>query len=77
MGKLDADVLICWEHHHIPTLASAFASTLGVLPPLPPHATLWPEDDYWSALVCRRTSDGYGLTVTSEDVLPGDPSGVA
>ncbi len=47
---LDGDVLICWEHHHIPALVAALAATLQ-LSTLPSLATQWPDDDFSSALV--------------------------
>ncbi|WP_293915340.1 hypothetical protein, partial [Deinococcus sp.] len=44
------DVLVCWEHHHIPAIAAALAQALDVNT-LPPHAALWPDADFNSALL--------------------------
>lgn len=71
--EMDGDILVCWEHNHIPAMAQAVASRLGVAPPLPPNATAWPADDFWTALVFTATPAGFTLTQASEGVLPGDP----
>lgn len=76
VAPLDGDdVLICWEHHHIPALAQAFAAEFNIPDAdLPAIARGWPEDDFWSVVVFTRGEDGsYTVGVTSEDALAGDP----
>ncbi|GGR31778.1 hypothetical protein GCM10008957_48000 [Deinococcus ruber] len=66
------DVLVCWEHHHLPALAAALTQALGIST-LPPNATLWPETDFSSALVFVRQQDSvYALTQTTLKLLDGD-----
>lgn len=68
------NVLVCWEHHHLPALAAAFASHAGIpVDSLPAQAKFWPEDDFWSVIIFTRSGDGYTVDVVSEDVLAGDP----
>lgn len=71
----DGVSVVCWEHHHIPALAQAFARAAGIdEDALPAHARHWPEDDFWSVLVFSRDGGGYTVAVASEDALEGDPA---
>jgi len=66
------DVLVCWEHHHIPAIVAALTQALDVST-LTPNGTLWPDTDFSSALMWIRQPDGlYTLTQTSLRVLDGD-----
>jgi len=66
------DVLVCWEHHHIPAITAALTLALGVST-LTPNGTLWPDTDFSSALVFVRQADGlYTLTQTRLSLLDGD-----
>ena len=66
------DVLVCWEHHHIPAIAAALALALGV-GTLPPNGTLWPDADFSSALLfARQSGGGYTLTQHQLSLLDGD-----
>ena len=66
------DVLVCWEHHHIPAIVAALASALGVNT-LPSGGHLWPDADFHSVLVFAGQPDGtYTLTRTSMGLLDGD-----
>lgn len=65
------DVLICWEHHHIPAMVAALAPVLGVVE-IPPAGKLWPDDDYCTALIFSRAGERYELRQVSQGVLDGD-----
>ena len=68
----EQDVLVCWEHHHIPAIAVALAQALGVST-LAPNATLWPDTDFSSALLFVRQPGGeYTLTQHKLVLLDGD-----
>lgn len=73
-AQASADVLICWEHRRIPRIVATLAQLLG-LAALPPNASLWPDDDFWTALIIApdAAGAGYAITQTSEALLPGDP----
>lgn len=74
LTKTPGVAMVCWEHHHLPTLAQEFAAAVGVkTDALPAVARFWPEDDFWSILVFTSGHDGYDVTVTSQAALPGDP----
>ncbi|THF86540.1 histidine phosphatase family protein [Deinococcus sp. KSM4-11] len=53
----DADILVCWEHHHLPALAAALAASVHVSGTAR-NAVLWPDDDFSSALVYSRNGNG-------------------
>jgi len=66
------DVLVCWEHHHIPAITAALALALGVST-LTPNGTLWPDTDFSSALMFVSQPDGlYTLRQTQLSLLDGD-----
>ena len=66
------DVLICWEHHHIPAIVTALVSALGVTT-TPPNGLLWPDHDFHSVLIFAGQPNGeYVLTQTSMGLLDGD-----
>ncbi|WP_309570462.1 hypothetical protein [Deinococcus sp.] len=72
LGQADQDVLVCWEHHHLPAIAAALAGAVHVSASAP-NATLWPDDDFSSALVYTRNGDGvYALAQVKVAVLDGD-----
>lgn len=75
LGPAQGVVLVCWEHHHLPPLAQAFAQQVGLRQQeLPDAARFWPEDDFWTVLVFTRDEDGrYTVTATSQAALEGDP----
>lgn len=66
--------LVCWEHHHIPALAEAYARAVGLaVAELPPVARFWPEDDFWSVILFRSDGGGPRVEVVSQAALDGDP----
>lgn len=65
------DVLICWEHHHIPPMVAALAKALDIKE-IPAAGRLWPEDDFSTALIFSRAGQGYDLRQVNQDVLSGD-----
>ncbi|WP_407538155.1 hypothetical protein Q0M94_08665 [Deinococcus radiomollis] len=66
------DLLVCWEHHHIPAIVTALAAALGVNT-LPANGQLWPDDDFSSVLVfAGQPSGGHTLTQLSMGLLDGD-----
>ena len=67
----DGDVLVCWEHHHIPDIVTALAGALGV-GHVPEIGRTWPDDDFDSILVFTPTNSGYAATVVSQNALDGD-----
>ena len=72
LAQADQDVLVCWEHHHIPAMVAALALALGISV-LPPHASLWPDSDFSSALLVVRQPDSrYVLMQTTLRLLDGD-----
>ncbi|QFP75520.1 hypothetical protein [Deinococcus sp. AJ005] len=72
LSQSGQDVLVCWEHHHIPAIAAALALALGVNT-LTPNGTLWPDTDFSSALVFARQPNGlYTLMQTRLRLLDGD-----
>lgn len=75
LARTPGVLLVCWEHHHLPTLAHELAAFAGISDDdLPPVCRFWPEDDYWSVVVfTRKSRGGYSATVTSEAALEGDP----
>ncbi|WP_340540915.1 hypothetical protein [Nocardioides sp. GXZ039] len=75
LAVTEGSLLVCWEHHHLPALAQAFAAQVGIATEdLPPQGRFWPEDDFWTILVFARQDDGgYSVASLSEDVLAGDP----
>lgn len=75
LTKLDGPAVVCWEHHHIPGLAQAFAKAVGMdVDALPEQCREWPENDFWSVIVFSQTDHGWKVEVTSEDALAGDPT---
>lgn len=73
LTQLDAaDVLVCWEHHRIPTIVAGLATAFG-LKSVPPIGTLWPDDDFSSALIFTLGDAGVTAVQAHEAVLPGDP----
>ncbi|HEY3410657.1 MAG TPA: hypothetical protein VGK53_21010 [Propionicimonas sp.] len=72
MGLTDADLLVCWEHHHIPAIVAALGS-VARLAALPPLAISWPDDEYSGILVFTRTdTGGYDCRSVHEHILDGD-----
>lgn len=67
------DVLVCWEHHHLPAIVAGLAPALGVTA-LPPNAVEWPDDDFWSALVFVNAGGVWTLVQVSQALLAGDPA---
>lgn len=65
------NVLICWEHHHIPPMVAALAQVLGV-GELPSAGKRWPDDDFSTALIFLRAEGGYELRQVNQGVLEGD-----
>ncbi|GAA3998369.1 hypothetical protein GCM10022631_06460 [Deinococcus rubellus] len=66
------DVLVCWEHHHIPAIVAALSLALSVST-LTPNGTLWPDTDFSSALLFIRQPDGlYTLTQARLRLLDSD-----
>jgi hypothetical protein len=64
-------VLICWEHDHIPSLASSFPAVAGTA--IPPA---WPDDRFdviWTfTLVPGGASAQYTFSQTPQQLLSGD-----
>lgn len=73
LQQAGADVLVCWEHHHLPMIVAGLAPALG-LATVPPNGQLWPDNDFWSALVFGPDATGaaYQVFQTSEALLQGD-----
>lgn len=74
LGQTGQDVLVCWEHHHIPPLVAALAPALGLSTEnIPPCGLIWPDNDFSSVLVfAAQEGGGYTATQVSEKVLSGD-----
>lgn len=68
------DILVCWEHHHIPAIVAALIPVLGITDgSLPAQGQVWPDADFCSALIFTRQAAGkYALIQTSQDLLDGD-----
>ncbi len=64
--------LVCWEHHHIPAMATALAGHLGITQ-VTPRCQAWPDDDYATVLVFAESDAGWTLAEVSPGLLPGDP----
>jgi hypothetical protein len=64
-------VLICWEHQHIPALATALPTVSGTQIP-----AAWPGDRFdviWSfSLEAAASSTAYVFSQIPQQVLPGD-----
>jgi hypothetical protein len=61
-------VLVCWEHSHIPDLASALPLAEGTVIP-----KQWPDDRFdviWT--FARATDHAYSFTQVPQLLLPGD-----
>ncbi len=66
------DVLVCWEHHHLPDIVAALAGTLK-LGELPLNARHWPDADFSTALLIMVQPDGScAVTQLGEAVLDRD-----
>lgn len=68
-------VLICWEHKHIPAIATALPTVSGTV--IPPS---WPGDRFdviWSFTAVPGTSPpGYAFTQIPQQLLAGDADSV-
>jgi hypothetical protein len=65
-------VLICWEHHHIPALASAFPSVPGTAIPAE-----WPGDRFdvvWTFTLVPGTSPVYAFGQVPSSCWPATPT---
>lgn len=71
LGLTDADLLICWEHHHIPAIVTALGDVFR-LADVPPLALSWPDDEYNAILVFTRSDTGFDCRSVHEHVLDGD-----
>lgn len=71
LGLTDADLLVCWEHHHIPAIVAALAA-VARLAAVPPLAMSWPDDEYNAILVFTRSATGYDCRTVHEHILDGD-----
>jgi hypothetical protein len=71
VGSCSGVVLICWEHHHIPVIASSLPIVSGTAIP-----RKWPGDRYdviWSfTLVPGPGSARYAFGQIPQQLLPGD-----
>jgi len=66
------DLLVCWEHHHIPAIVTALGSALAVTA-IPSNGQSWPDSDFSSGLIFVGQPDGsYVLTQSSLGLLDGD-----
>ncbi len=67
-------VLICWEHDHIPSLASALPAVLGTVIP-----QAWPGDRFdviWAFTLVAGASPQYAFTQVPQQLLSGDTNTV-
>lgn len=74
LKQADQNLLVCWEHHHIPPLVAALAPALGLATEnIPPCGLHWPDEDFCSVLVfAAQPEGGYTAVQVSEQVLSGD-----
>jgi hypothetical protein len=67
-------VLICWEHDHIPSLASSLPAVAGTVIP-----QAWPGDRFdviWTFTLAPGTPAQYAFTQIPQQLLSGDANTV-